>query len=1486
MRFVLPIITALALPAAAKDLLFEAFEGDGFGTWAETGEAFGKGPSTDGPGRIAGKVQGWANASFACSFHNGDSGKGMLTSPEFTIELSYIHFLVGGGNHKGGTSVQLLVDGKVVHEAVGENDLLLRPATWDVASIKGKKARIRILDARDAEWGLIMADHFVHSDAATVSFPPPAEPKKVAAQELVTSDAVNGLTIPSGTYAKVFATAKDHELISPTALCIDEQGNVLVSETHRFRFGVQDNRNHRYWILDDIASQSTADRRALHERFKDLFSIEKLTEKTEKVRFLADTNGDGVADTSKVFSEGYNDVLDGTAAGIFSFEGTAYFACIPHIWALRDKDGDGVAEEKVSLFEGFGTRVSISGHDLNGFALGPDGRIYGTIGDRSMRVTNKEGREYFLQNQGAAFRFDPDGSNFEVIHTGLRNPKEIAFDKWGNAVSVDNNSDQGDQARVVYIMEGADSGWRVGHQNLHTFHGSIGYKKRPINQWMEEKQWAPRNPAQPAFLLPPVGNLTNGPSGLTYQPGTGLKTNCEDAFLVCDYKGSAAKSGIWAFDMEADGASMAMVNPRHWNWGAAVTDVEFGYDGKIYVTDFIKGWQSHGGGRLYTISSEEVDQDPAAAEVAKLVSEGFRQRAPNELLDLLGHADQRVRYRAGLALSGKPEGLHLFRLAIAQDTNRLKRLQGVWGLWTIARKEQSKEATATLIKLLGDRDSEVRSQAARALGEAPVEDNGPLALTLRDPSARVRAFAAIALGRLKATDRFNDVVVLLAENKDKDIYLRHAGIMGLVGCSTPEQLVALKDNPSNAVRIAAVVALRRLQDPGVVAFLFDEDHRIADEVIRAVNDTPIEAGRPAIAALLHDYIPEGDGRSQTRMLLRRIVHSSFRLGTPESAANLLQFSANPQAHLEERLEALRLLAIWANPPSVDQSLGRHMQFPARDIETILPAFEAHLPALLAMDGPVLTAAIELSSQYGVAVDKLDDQLVLQMVNDPKLAGPTRARSLELLVKREHPSLKELLPKLIDDEDDTLAIRALGLFAELQPTEAIHPIRKVIGSANDRRKQQAWTLLATLPVPEAVTELTRGLASFQGSTRYPAYALELLAAAEARPEDEIKKAIAAFRASIPADDPLGEFRLALRGGDPARGAALFQSHPSAQCMKCHRTDTGHSAGGEAGPNLADIGTRHDEEFILRSLVNPNADITPGFGLISVTFLNGAGTGGILMDETETTMDIKSGTDLLRINKSDIKEQTIPVSAMLPTNELLTKHEMRDLVSWLVTRRDKPVAQVVETKEPILLDPATLVEEEPAPKITTAKGHVLDPKVMKAGKNAYALCAICHGPQGRGVANLGPPLALSEWVNGPPENLIRIQLRGLQGPIRVNGQEYIFAVPMPPQIHQTDEQIAAVLTYVRNSFGNSASPVTPDMVAALRDEAGKPILTVKDLIPVASAPVATGPKPRSVFEDDDGSSGLSWWAILLILFWIGACLIPVVKQWRRKNEEEEE
>lgn len=163
---------------------------------------------------------------------------------------------------------------------------------------------------------------------------------------------------------------------------------------------------------------------------------------------------------------------------------------------------------------------------------------------------------------------------------------------------------------------------------------------------------------------------------------------------------------------------------------------------------------------------------------------------------------------------------------------------------------------------------------------------------------------------------------------------------------------------------------------------------------------------------------------------------------------------------------------------------------------------------------------------------------------------------------------------------------------------------------------------------------------------------------------------------------------------------------------------------------------------------------------------------------------------------------------------------------------PVA--VEKPDQVVPGSPTAAKLAAAPAVDTAaidkapaEDAPIDPAVMEIGKVQFATCAACHGQNGEG-GPIAPPLAGSNWVAGPVSNLIRIQLRGLQGPIHVSGKEYNFPAPMAALSYQTDEQIAAVLTYVRNSFGNKASAVKPDQVKALRSEVGKPPLTEADLV----------------------------------------------------------
>ena len=105
----------------------------------------------------------------------------------------------------------------------------------------------------------------------------------------------------------------------------------------------------------------------------------------------------------------------------------------------------------------------------------------------------------------------------------------------------------------------------------------------------------------------------------------------------------------------------------------------------------------------------------------------------------------------------------------------------------------------------------------------------------------------------------------------------------------------------------------------------------------------------------------------------------------------------------------------------------------------------------------------------------------------------------------------------------------------------------------------------------------------------------------------------------------------------------------------------------------------------------------------------------------------------------------------------------------------------------------------------------------GKKVFsANCQTCHQANGQGVPGQYPPLAGSEFTNGGSRRMAMIVLKGLQGPVKVKGQQYGSAVMQPWDKTLTDQKIADVMTYERSDWGNKASPVTAEQIAALRKE----------------------------------------------------------------------
>lgn len=1097
-------------------------------------------------------------------------------------------------------------------------------------------------------WVLLLAT-FVGTASA-------ADPADAATKQMA------AFTLPAGMKVELFSA--EPKLGSPVAIGLDEKNRVFVAEEYRIGAGVPENRGNpafdfTFFLDDDLQTNTLEGRLANYRKWQHKLpgGFGYFSKNADQVRRLEDTDGDGKADKSTVFAGGFNDPLDGLAAGVMAHDGDVFFTCIPHLWRIRDTDGDGVADEQEKLLTGFGVNIAFYGHDLHGLILGPDGKLYFSVGDRGFHVTSKEGKTYSGPRAGAVFRCDPDGSNFEVVMRGLRNPQELAFDQYGNLFADDNNCDKGDHARLVYVVEDGDAGWNMAYQSI-----PAPYMSGP---WFAERLWHLPHAGQPAYIVPPVGKIGTGPGGFLFTSGTSLADRYRNSFLMCNYTGNG---GLEAFKVKPKGAGFEIDDYHDFLKPIRATDAEFGTDGKLYVSDFVNlDWSGKSlGGRVYTLFDPKKLNDPVVQETKKLFAEGFKQRSVDELLRLLGHADQRVRLRAQLALvsPARAENSRVISRALrkvaTEAPSQLARLHGIWGLAQLAR--QGSEVAIPFDALLADPDAEVRAQSAKIAADFRVTATSLIKL-LADPNPRVRFFAAQSLGKLKHKPAVSALFQVLKTNNDADPFLRHACVVALARINDSAAVDAHASDSSSAVRLGVVLVQRRLRGQGIVRFLDDPDPLVRTEAARAIHDLPMEEFYPALAGRLAKYgetpIPDGDP------LARRAISANYRLGGPIHAKAVLAAATNPNFSPAVRDEAVAALRDWAEPPPRDRVTGFWRSLPRRDPTVGRGVVETGLTELLAKTrGKLQADAIGMVLKLGV---KAESATFVSWASDKSKEPNVRVAALRFLAGRSAKELATVLMSAMKDSSPLVRAEARDLIAASDAVRGVSVLAAALAdsTASAAEKQRAISALARVQDEEAsavldwwAVKLARG--RVPGELR-----LDVLDALKASPAPTRDKLRAKFEAGLPRGDD-GKFVLSLVGGDADRGRDVFFGHSAAQCVRCH---TVHGVGGTAGPDLTELVKRNPvktREHILESMVHPNAKIAQGFATTSITTLDGKVVAGTVAAEDQKSVTVKTPEGKsVTVPLADVDTRTAPPSAMPSVERTLTPHEMRDLIEFLAT-----------------------------------------------------------------------------------------------------------------------------------------------------------------------------------------------------------------------------
>ncbi|MEY2598610.1 MAG: hypothetical protein RLZZ142_869, partial [Verrucomicrobiota bacterium] len=966
---------------------------------------------------------------------------------------------------------------------------------------------------------------------------------KIAAASDEGANALKQFKLAEGLSVRLWAA--EPLLANPVAMTSDHQGRWYVAETFRLHAGVSDVMVHLHWLEKELASTTLESWLAILKGDPTI-DLARTAGNSERVQLLWDSTGQGKADQSRVFAEGFQEPLSGIAAGVLARKGKVYLACVPDLWQLQDTQNSGKADVRKSLARGFGVRTGVLGHDLHGLRMGPDGRLYFSMGDRGANAKAVDGSHVYMPESGAVFRCNPDGSELEWFATGLRNPQDLAFDEYGNLFTVDNNTSYGDPSRVVYILQGGDSGWRIGWQFL-----TQAPRGGP---WVSERFSFPAFEGQAAHHIPPVAGLSNGPSGLTYHPGTGLSERWKGHFFLADFRGSPANSGIHSFSLRAKGAGFEMTLGPQPIWRVLATDVKFGVDGGLYIADWVNGWGLTGKGRIYRVAEEGTDSDPVVRETRELLAAGMEGRSVSEIERLLAHPDMRIRQEAQFELVDRWE-VETLGKAAQKAGFLLARLHGIWGLGQCGRSQA--RAAEALLPLLQDPEVEVRAQAAKTLGDLRFAVAAPgLVRLLSDESPRVQSFAAVGLGRIGYAQAVPELFALLRRNQDQDAVLRYAAVSGLVACANPELLQGAAKDPSRSVRIGAVNALRRLKNPGVAAFLKDSDGAVVAEAARAIYDESIDGGMAALAELLgsaEGLLALSEGTKEQPgprdAILRRAIRANFRMGKQPNAAALAQFAGRLEAPDGLRVEALACLGEWDQPSHVDKLMGLYRPMAARDAEGVPEAIASVVHRLVEGGSKaVRMEALRLVTKFKLEGIPMD---LGAMVQNGSVDAEVRAEALRAMAVRKDPKLTEMVLLATADASETLRKEALTLLVTLSPEGGIlRPLLHVLSHGTMGEKQNVLSILGTVAGADVDAVLVDQLRALLSGRLAPELQLELLEAAAKRASPEVQALVKEYEAGLSAQNSLARYQIALVGGNAVAGRKVFMEKLEASCVRCH------------------------------------------------------------------------------------------------------------------------------------------------------------------------------------------------------------------------------------------------------------------------------------------------------------------------------------------------
>lgn len=468
----------------------------------------------------------------------------------------------------------------------------------------------------------------------------------------------------------------------------------------------------------------------------------------DRILILEDQDGNGEVDSSKVFYQGSD--ID-SAMGICVLGDRVIVSASPNVWVFTDQDGDDVPEKKELLFSNTG--MPQHDHSAHSFIFGPDGKLYWNFGntgkavhdgggnlvvDQSGKTVIDNGQPYY---GGMVFRCNLDGSHFETLAHNFRNNYETAIDAFGTLWQTDNDDDGNKAARVNYVMEYGNYGYR---DQLT----GAGWQSPRINQeaTVPERHWHLNDPGVvPTMLITGAGS----PSALTFYEGELLPKIFCNQIIHCE----PGHNVVRAYPVTTQGAGYQatienLLQANGDNWFRPV-DVCAAPDGSLWITDWYDpgvGGHAMGDlsrGRLFRVAPGGAKYQIAALDVS----------TPERAAAALVSPNQATRFLAWQAIAKFSKSAQSALELLSTDANPRHRARALWALGKLAGNGPEAVATA-----LFDLDADVRCMGIRLARQLEMSPAEYFPKVMADSAPSVRRELAIAL-RL---DRSNDMPQLWA----------------------------------------------------------------------------------------------------------------------------------------------------------------------------------------------------------------------------------------------------------------------------------------------------------------------------------------------------------------------------------------------------------------------------------------------------------------------------------------------------------------------------------------------------------------------------------------------------------------------------------------------------------------------------------------------------------------------------------------------------